>query len=65
MKAQNLRRCENYKLQDQQCGVGRLKWLVFALITVVTSTSAYAIPLSVSSNIGDEVLLGHSAFRTF
>lgn len=62
MKAQNLRRRENCKLQDQQCGVGKLKWLVFALITIVTSTSAYAVPLSVSSNIGDEVLLGHSTY---
>ncbi len=62
MKAQNLRRCESYKLQDQQCGVGRLKRLVFALSTVVFSTSAYAIPLSVSSNIGDGVLLGYSTY---
>ncbi len=59
VNAQNLRRCINYKLQ---CGVSRLKLLVFALITVVASTSAHAIPLSVSSNIGDEVLLGFSTY---
>ncbi len=62
MKAQNSRRGTNDKRQHQHCGVGRLKRLVFALITVVTSTSAYAIPVSVSSNIGDDVLLGYSTY---
>jgi len=62
MKAQNSQRGTNDKRQHQRCGVGRLKRLVFALITVVTSTSAYAIPVSVSSNIGDDVLLGSSTY---